>query len=102
MKDALKAGEDLLPHCDEDDKDLVKNKMDNIKSKYKELLRISGEKRDKVKEAKQLSDKFFNEKDDFMNWFDEMENKLSEAKVEGQEAEDEQAKLKVGRCYLHK
>lgn len=99
IKDALKAGDNLLPHCDDDDKDLVKMKMDKLKSKYKDLLRNSDEKRAKIKEAKQLSEKFFSEKDDLTNWFDDMEKKLSDAKAEGQEAEDEQAKLKVQNFF---
>lgn len=95
VKDALKAGDQLLPHCDEDDKDLVKMKMDKLKNKYQDLLRNSDEKRAKIKDAKQLSEKCFNGKDDLMNWFDYMDQKLAAAKEEDLEAPEEQARLKV-------
>jgi len=100
VKDALKAGDQLLPHCDEDDKDLVKMKMDKLKNKYQDLLRNSDEKRAKIKEAKQLSEKCFNGKDDLMNWFDDMNQKLAAAKEEDLEAQEEQARLKVKHKYF--
>lgn len=70
-------------------------KMDKLKNKYQDLLRNSDDKRAKIKDAKELSGKCFNGKDDLMSWFDDMENKLAAAKEDGLEAAEEQARLKV-------
>lgn len=92
---ATKAGNHLLPHCDEDDKDLVNMKLDKLKNKYNDLLRNSGEKLEKIKDANDLSKTCFNGKDELDSWFDKMEKKLAAVKEDGVEAEEEQARLKV-------
>ncbi|EDO29908.1 predicted protein [Nematostella vectensis] len=94
MQASLSAGNELIPHCDEDDRDIVNMKMDKLKDKYRALARASRDKHAKLTEAANLSDRFFTEQDNLLNWFDDMKGKLEDARAEDQEAEDEQKKLK--------
>ena len=84
--------------CSEDDKDVVSEKIDKLKEKYRVQLRLSKDMRSKYAEASELSHNLFGANEELMKWLEDMEGKLTDAQKEEQEAEEQQEKLKV--CLL--
>ena len=84
--------------CTEEDKDVVSEKIDKLKEKYRVQLRLSKDMRSKYAEASELSRNLFGANEELLKWLEDMEGKLTDAQKEEHEAEEQQEKLKV--CLL--
>ena len=82
--------------CTEDDAKVVTGKVNKLKDLYRNQLRLSKDMRKKFAEASELSSDFFGANEELTTWLDDTRGKLEEAQKEGQEAEEQQERLKVG------
>lgn len=95
VRETLKAGDELLQLCTEEDAKVVTGKVNKLKDLYRNQLRLSKDMRKKFAEASELSSGFFGANEELTTWLDDTRGKLEEAQKEGQEAEEQQERLKV-------
>lgn len=81
--------------CTEEDREVVREKVDKLKDMYRVQLRLSKDMHRKYAEASELSPNFFGANEELMQWLEDMEGKLADVQKEGQEAEEQQEKVKV-------
>ena len=95
VQEATQAGEELISHCTDDDKNLVRDKTDKLSQRYQTLRNQADEKRKEAENAAKLSEDFFNAKDQLMAWCDETARKLEDAKGESENVQQEKLQVSI-------
>lgn len=95
VQEATQAGEELILHCTDDDKNLVRDKTDKLSQRYQTLRNQADEKRKEAEDAAKLSEDFFNAKDQLMAWCDETARKLEDAKGESENVQQEKLQVSI-------
>lgn len=100
VQEATQAGEQLMSHCTDDDKDLVRDKTDKLLKRYNKLRDQANDKRKEAEDAAKLSEDFFDAKDQLIAWCDDTANKLEAAKDESENVQQEMLKVRVQGSFL--
>ena len=95
MLEATQAGEELMSHCTDEDKDLVRDKTNKLLQRYNKLRDQAKDKKQEAEDAAKLSRDFFDAKDQLIAWCDETASKLEAVKGEGENTQQEMLKV----CY---
>ena len=93
MCEAAQAGEQLMSHCTDEDKDLVREKTEKLLHCYKKLRDQAKEKKQKADDAAKLSREFYDTKDQLIAWCEGTAGKLEAAKGEGENVQMELLKV---------
>lgn len=93
MQEAIQAGDEVTQHCTEEDKELVRDKTDELLQRYNKLRDQAKDKRQEAEDAAKLSRDFFDAKNHLIAWCDETLNKLDAAKREGENVQQELLKV---------
>ena len=99
MSEVTQAGEQLMSHCTDEDKDLVRDKTEKLLQRYKKLRDQAKEKKQKADDAAKLSREFFDTKDQLIAWCDGTAGKLEAAKGEGENVQTELLKVCSGFTF---
>jgi len=91
--EATQAGEQVMTHCTDEDKDLVRDKTDKLLQRYNKLRGQAKDKRKEAEDAAKLSEEFFDAKDQLIAWCDETASKLEAAKEENENVQQEILKV---------
>ena len=100
VQEATQAGEQLMSHCTNDDKDLVRDKTDKLLLRYNKLRDQANDKRKEAEHAAKLSEDFFDAKDQLIAWCDGTASKLEAAKDESENVQQEMLKVRVQGGFL--
>ena len=93
MLEATQAGEELMSHCTDEDKDLVRDKTNKLLQRYNKLRDQVKDKKQEAEDAAKLSRDFFDAKDQLIAWCDETARKLEAVKGEGENTQQEILKV---------
>lgn len=100
MCEATQAGEQLMSHCTDEDKDLVREKTEKLLQCYKTLRDQAKEKKQKADDAAKLSREFYDTKDQLITWCEGTAGKLEAAKGEGENVQMELLKVCSGFTFF--
>jgi len=100
VQDATQAGEELMSHCTDGDKDLVRDKTDKLLQRYKKLRDQANDRRKEAEDAAKLSEEFFDAKDQLIAWCDDTASKLEAAKDESENVQQEMLKVRDQGIFL--
>lgn len=100
VQDATQAGEELVSHCTDGDKDLIRDKTDKLLQRYNKLRDQASGKRKEAQDAAKLSEEFFDAKDQLIAWCDDTASKLEAAKDESESVQQEMLKVRDQGIFL--
>ena len=82
-----------MSHCTDEDKDLVRDKTDQLLQRYNKLRDQAKDNRQQAEDAAKLSEDFFDAKNKLIAWCGEMAGKLEAAEEEGENVQQETLKV---------
>ena len=100
VQEAKQASEELVSHCTDDDKGLVRDKTDKLLQRYNKLCDQASDNRKEAEDAAKLSEDFFYAKNQLMAWCDDTASKLEAAKDESENVQQEMLKVRVQEFFV--